>query len=522
MQSLERWLPWFFLTLALLALLWGSGGRLLTEPDELKYLEISREMRESGRWVLPLYNNELYLDKGPLFFWLLIGSQKLFSDPMRAAVFPAQAAGLAALFLFWVLLKAWGWPVFDRLRALALLLLTLQFLILGRSGRMDSVLACFILAGYVALHLHLERPRWWTAPAFGLMLGLALLTKGPVALVWMWGVPALYAALEKNTRALRFVFHPLSLVVPVLVAGAWMIPAYAREGTELFRIIFVKQTGGRMLHSFAHAEPMYYYFLALPLVLLPFTLYFLRGLFLRPLPANGRFLLAWFWGPLVFFSLISGKISIYLQPLLPATSAFAALPLNLWAQDRTGEGRSRFRMLDMLTSMLYLLCGAGLLFARGHPSYLPLKGAGTELGIWILGAGLLLLTTTFLSPKRFFPILALVTTLIYVAPLQALLRQAILLQSPRGIAQEYARLEGTRPEGYAYKYVQPGYIYFAHRRFELVETPRDLARVLDGGHHVLLRRRDFLRLPPDQRERISIVATAPTLRDGYHIIREKE
>src|SRR5947209_17842055 len=73
----------------------------LIEPDEGRYAEIGREMLTSGDWVVPTLNGRPYLDKPPLFYWLLAGSFELFGVSARAArLVPALAALLTVLATF--------------------------------------------------------------------------------------------------------------------------------------------------------------------------------------------------------------------------------------------------------------------------------------------------------------------------------------------------------------------------------------------------------------------------------------
>ena len=64
--------------LALPIFLLGLGSPALYDPHESLYAEIAREMVLSGDWLTPHLNGTRYLDKPPLFYWLIALSYEAF------------------------------------------------------------------------------------------------------------------------------------------------------------------------------------------------------------------------------------------------------------------------------------------------------------------------------------------------------------------------------------------------------------------------------------------------------------
>ena len=54
------------------------GNRGLWNPDEPRYLQVAWEMSQTGSYLVPVMNGELYMEKPPLFFWLTILASKAF------------------------------------------------------------------------------------------------------------------------------------------------------------------------------------------------------------------------------------------------------------------------------------------------------------------------------------------------------------------------------------------------------------------------------------------------------------
>src|ERR1044071_5231628 len=74
MRAVEEGLRRDLLLLALAASLLflpGLGRRDVWNPDEARYAEVAREMRDAGSWALPRLNGEIYTQKPPLTFWMI-------------------------------------------------------------------------------------------------------------------------------------------------------------------------------------------------------------------------------------------------------------------------------------------------------------------------------------------------------------------------------------------------------------------------------------------------------------------
>jgi len=54
------------------------GAAALWDEDEPLYATCAREMLQRGDWVVPTYNGEVFPEKPPLMFWLMILGFKMF------------------------------------------------------------------------------------------------------------------------------------------------------------------------------------------------------------------------------------------------------------------------------------------------------------------------------------------------------------------------------------------------------------------------------------------------------------
>ena len=175
----------------------------LFEPDEGRYAQIPREMLTSGEWIVPTLQGEPYLDKPPLFYWLVMLSYSIFGyHDWAARLIPALAMHASILLTYLLGRRIVG----ERSAFWGALLLTVSpiFLGVGRLLVLDGLLTLWITISVLAAYLA-QSPRvryseslgcldsrWWSVAALACALGV--LTKGPVALVLLliplWTTPA--------------------------------------------------------------------------------------------------------------------------------------------------------------------------------------------------------------------------------------------------------------------------------------------------------------------------------------------
>jgi 4-amino-4-deoxy-L-arabinose transferase-like glycosyltransferase len=143
---------------------------------------------------------------------------------------------------------------------------------------------------------------------------------------------------------------------------AWAVPAGIMGGEEYRNAIFWGQTAGRVVKSFAHARPWWWYLAVIGPLLLPWVIW--PTLWLSIKRAGGRiwsegqlrFCILWFVPIFVAFSLISGKQLHYLLPIFPAFSFF--LTRLLLQADITASRKGR-----LLPAGFMILVGVLVLIA---------------------------------------------------------------------------------------------------------------------------------------------------------------
>ena len=379
---------WFFILLPAALLLPAMP------IDETRYLTIAWEMRSSGSWLQLHLNGGPYADKGPLLFWLINLSWFVGGMHVWIVRLGALVASLASLFLFErLVLRLEASAVLAR-RAAVVFSGVLFFAVFAVAIMFDVVLMLFVL---VALHglVDFDQRRWGRGIAvLSLGIGLGLLTKGPVVLLDVIFV-ALFAPWWSDTAHTQkgrwYSVLLAGILGGVIVALVWAIASFGLVG--FWQAIVLKQTAGRIANSFAHARPFWWYFMVLPVMILPWILA-LRApwhTWRDSIAADkaARFGIVWFAPAFLVFCLFSGKQTQYLLPLLPGLAICAARVLG------AGEARVRGRAFGALLLAIGILLATAPWLGGHIGGFSPTEQA-VIAGIWPLWGVLVALIGVFL------------------------------------------------------------------------------------------------------------------------------
>ena len=136
-----------------MVLLFTALGRAdLFNPDEPREAELAREMAVSGDLLVPRLNDHPFLEKPPLFYWLVVSAYRASGGPGEAAARLAPAmAGLLTILLTWFLGRGLAGERGAVLGAL-ILLTAFEFWWLARRCMIDMPLTFAVTLACLALH----------------------------------------------------------------------------------------------------------------------------------------------------------------------------------------------------------------------------------------------------------------------------------------------------------------------------------------------------------------------------------
>lgn len=365
----SRRMQWGLLLIAAV-FIFANLGYPLIDRDETRYAEIPREMIATGNWVLPQLNFQTYYDKPPLLYWLCAISYNLFgASAWSARLVPALAAlaTLASTMFF-------GSRIFGRrigLLAGTVLMLSAGFAFTSRYLLIDGVLSLFVslslFTAYEAMQGDKIKRAWWIAS--GVCVGLAFLTKGPIAIV-LWLPPVLAFAWLSETRAKpRWWDYGIASAVAAVIAFPWFAAVHHQDPTFLVEF-FYKHNVARFGGEF-HPKPIWYFVPVLLLAGHPWsflTVPYAKYLFgrnettrVRRTPAIG-FMLLWSVWCFAFFSVSKCKLPTYLLPAAPAFALMFGHYLHEVLRDAENSSQHFFARFWSARTATATTCLAGISF----------------------------------------------------------------------------------------------------------------------------------------------------------------
>ncbi len=460
-----------------------AGAVPLFDWDEINFAECAREMLLTGNWLQVQMDFQPFWEKPPLFFWLQAIAMAIFGVNEPAARLPNAIIGictLLALFNIGSRIRGAGLGfIFSALYA-GSILPHVYF----KSGIIDPAFNFFIFLAVAQIiryeQLNAQRANHTefrkTLPlAAGFWIGIATLTKGPVALLLTLLTYGLYLLLFQKIT-LPFVVISRFTLAYVGVVGSWLGLETLVYGSD-FIVKFITYQIELFTQPVAgHQQPFWYHFAVFSLGCFPMAGFALRGITGgSALSATNyseqavqRLAVIWWWVVLIVFSISQTKILHY--------SSLAYFPAVILAG---------FHVLDLIENnqspsrevWLFYIIGAiaisGIGFAvpyiGNHPELLrgipmgefekaclqtPVQWSGWEywigigFGLAVLGGFFLLLAKWYIS----YLIVQVLATAIYLNFLNYAVVPKIAMYTQGPAVEFFKQHAGTTAYFFTYKY----------------------------------------------------------------------
>ena len=338
--------------IGLLIAFWGLGSIDLISLNEGRRALAIKEMFESGNWLIPRLNGELYLTKPPLLYWISLSISSLVGEVNEWTLrLPSAFAALITLWMTYryTLYKFGAWSA---LFSAQILMANLGFAMLARRVEIEMLLTALCVGALLSALKHIEEPakRGWIYLSY-FLLALAVLTKGPVALLFVTLPLIVVAVWTKDSFVRQVLTNYKGWILFFVVASSWYLVVSQQLGFDIWATI-AKRDMLEKIQAEDVAKPLLSYlgwiivdfvFLVVLLLVRP------RELF-KSLSGMGdwKVLLTAVLVPLLVFSLFSNKHAKYLLPIYP----LIAILLGVQLAKLFDKAEHKFRTLILTLSIL--------------------------------------------------------------------------------------------------------------------------------------------------------------------------
>lgn len=374
------------LVLSFIFLFLGLGNYPLIDVDESRYAIIARDMFDVGNINCLMLNGVPFLEKPPMYFWLVGGSYSLFNifNPFVVRLPIALCAMLLVFSTYF-----FGKKVVNRkfgLISSIVLLSSIFFLIFSHIAILDLPLTvCIGLTLYLGFLTHVveEKNKKYVWFLFYVMMGAGILTKGilgfaiPVTIMFVFNL---------LTKTLKEPFKLVNLIpgfaVMLLIATPWHALMYKIYGYQFWHDYFLAHHFARFINSetIGRERPLLYFVPVFLFGFLPWTFMFIaflcdgiKKLFARFKNAQGNllnklyaiievrnneqklvlFLSIAFIIIFSVFSISSTKLPTYILPVFP----FAALLIGyyLYKSDEEHKNENLLKNLAIAFGTIFAI-----------------------------------------------------------------------------------------------------------------------------------------------------------------------
>ncbi|SDE00825.1 4-amino-4-deoxy-L-arabinose transferase [Paracoccus isoporae] len=388
------------LLVSLLALMPGIASLPVTDRDEARFAQASRQMAVSGDWVdIRLQDAPRY--KKPVgIYWLQATAVTLSGQGAQSAIWLHRLPSLLSAALACVALSWAGRPVVGpRAAAMAGLMLSAT-LIVQVEARLATTDAALLLASVVAMgalfRAVLGQAGIGVAAAFWLAVSAGLLLKGPVILLPVAGLLLWLGLMQRGMPRITGLYPRHGLALTAALVLPWFLAIIWRsEGAFLTESLLgdfgAKLTSGQE----SHGAPPGSYLLGVLLSFWPWTLFAplaAASLWQRRAEIEARLLAGWVVPAWIVLELVPTKLIHYPMNLYPALLlAVAACVCAVADGDRrfrgwlAGAGTAAF--LLVLTGLAVLMLLGPIRLGEGVAPLAALgSGAALLAGCWAVVA----------------------------------------------------------------------------------------------------------------------------------------
>ncbi len=337
------------------------GNVHLFDWDEINFAESAREMIASGNYFSVQINFTRFTEKPPLFFWMQVVSMKVFGVNEFSARFPNAICGIVTLVVLFRIGKQIFNEQFARIWVMVYLGTFVTFLYF-KSGIIDPWFNLFIFLAiyhFYSLTTSVQVNRLKHLVLTGVFLGLAVLTKGPVAILIALLTYLVVVVLNRFRFFINGKEFVTIFVTTLIVCFAWFGVDLIQNGPSFLIEFLQRQIAIFSTNDADHGEPFFYHWWVLLLGCFPASIFFMKGIFVQMERNEQKMFKQWmvvlFWVTLLLFSIVKTKIVHYSSLCWFPLTAIASMYLYEIFTDKVRRMHMVFKMLIGIIGILLSL-----------------------------------------------------------------------------------------------------------------------------------------------------------------------
>jgi len=368
------------------------GASTIWDANEAFYVETPKQMVLTGDYINPSFNGAPRFNKPVLSYWIVAGFYDVMGESVTAERVAIAFGALMLIGATLVIGRTLGGPNAGVAAALVIASAP-RVMLWSRRIFIDVYFAAFLALALMCFVLAEAYPDKRRRALIGMYvaIGLAMLTKGPVAIALPGLALLIHLAMTRTLRDLRVMMIPLGVVIILAIVSPWYIADYQQHGWEHIKGFFVGENLARYTETYGVQSRTWWFYIPVLLSdLTPWSLFLPAAVWLawRERRPDLRLMVIWIAVFAGVFTLSKTKQDLYIFPAAPAIAALVGVLVARSIDTSVGFWNHSVGRLArsgaLLTAIVLALIGAAAIQLTYLTDAIPKLGGAAVVGLVLL------------------------------------------------------------------------------------------------------------------------------------------
>lgn len=305
------------------------GASTIWDANEAFYVETPRQMVLTGDYVNPSFNGQPRFNKPVLSYWIVAGFYQALGVSVTSERIAIAFGALMLIGATFVIGRTLGGANAGVAAALVIASAP-RVMLWSRRIFIDVYFAAFLGVALMCFVLAREHPARRRAALVGMYvaIGLAMLTKGPVAIALPGLALVVHMLWTRTLRDLRVMLIPLGIAIIAVIVAPWYIADFQQHGWAHIHDFFIGENLDRYTETVGvQSRSAFFYLPVLLSDLTPWSLFLPAALWMawRERRPDLRLMIVWIAVFAGVFTLSKTKQDLYIFPAAPAIAALVGV-----------------------------------------------------------------------------------------------------------------------------------------------------------------------------------------------------